>query len=165
MVADSHLPDIADLVHFVPGGNKLYYAYISAGHSVYDTPLNAGEFPDLDKILTNPNDPAYGTYIAPVKQFVAYRLQTGWNVELNNPQRFTNPQIKSNAWKYDLSATGTQNADSVKGQSFAVSGEVVYIISGQDHYWFTIITKPYNWQSNINIWQEVTNSLSLEEVN
>lgn len=165
MAADSHQSNVADLVHFIPGGNKLYYSYISAAHSVDDTSLNAGQFPDPDKIMSNSNDPAYNSYISTVKKFIKDRLPAGWNIQLNNSQRFTNPQIKSNAWKYDLSATGTKDANSVKGQSFAVSGEVVYIISGQDYYWFAIITQPYNWQPNINIWQEVTNSLSLEEVN
>lgn len=75
----------------------------------------------------------------------------------SNPQPLTSPNIKTNAFYADFSAVSKdKNQPQLKGKAVVAIGKTSYYI-------FMIDNTDYNWDNNSAVWQQVIDSLKIDQ--
>lgn len=93
-------------------------------------------------------------YLDSIKKQV-FDSYPGYTATMGEPQKFTNANIKNNAWSFDLDIT------SMNPQVKPMKGKLVYVLGQGKIYYFSLMVTQDNWASNMSTWQTVLSSLKL----
>lgn len=93
-------------------------------------------------------------YIDAIKKQV-FDSYPGYSAQLGQPHKFTNANIKKNAWSFDL------NILSSNAQIKPMQGKLVYVLGNGVIYYFSLMVTKDNWTPNMATWQTVLSSLKL----
>ncbi len=115
-----------------------------------------------DKYVKGVNDFMTGTvknsysvqYIDAIKKQV-FDSYPGYNATLGMPQKFTNANIKKNAWSFDLDVTNSNP------QVLPMKGKLVYVLGPGVIYYFSLMVTNEDWAPNMATWQAILGGLSL----
>ncbi len=145
-------------------GSVVIIAHLAIASVYSGTPPSAGYLQKFSKTLTDTTSPAYNGTIQPIKDFVNRRLPTAhYNVSFDKTAAFTSDNIKTDAWQLDFTAktknpANERNFPPLKGKEILAVGKSTF-------YYFMVDAIDYNWQSKSNqsIWQQVINSLKIDQ--
>lgn len=90
------------------------------------------------------------------EQYIKFRVNSKFIGTLGAPKAFTNSTIKSNAWQYDFSAPADAGEHSV-------NGTFVFAVGKSNFYYFSLASLDYNWQANQSSWQQVLDSIKVDQ--
>lgn len=102
----------------------------------------------------------YSSISQTLKDFVKNNAAPRYNTSLTNSQPFTNPNISKNAWQLDINLIDSDPAD---GQNQKMTGNIIYAIGQKAIYYYALAAVDYNWQANTSTWQQMLDSLKLEQ--
>jgi len=71
----------------------------------------------------------------------------------------TNTNIKSNAWKFDVSITNGSNVNKISN----VEGKAVLVAGKRTFYYFLIDSVDQTWKNNQKVWQQVLDSIKVDQ--
>lgn len=143
-----------ELTHLI---KKRSASHLAAASTVFGTALTEDELLVLNANLTFTDSKYYKDVTDPIRQFATDKLPAGWATKLGGPKKFTSKSIKKDAWMMDVSSTEPA------GKKTPIKGEVVFAVSGNRYYYFIVLTPDYNWQANQKTWQQVLNSLQIDQ--
>ncbi|MDO8591964.1 MAG: hypothetical protein Q7R60_03530 [bacterium] len=133
-----------------------------AAASVYEsTALSASYMKIFEATIVDPKNAGYAALIGPLKDFVNHRLPSIYNTTFSTPKKLSTANLTSNAWEIDFTAT-VKEADQ-KSSFPNLQGQEVLVIGQKTFYYFMVNSVDYNWQSNQKIWQQVINSLKIDQ--
>lgn len=98
----------------------------------------------------------YDTFTGYFTGFIGGISGSDYSIALGQPKSFTNDNIKSNAWAFDINATAT-------GKLAPMQGKFIYATGKKNFYYFTVLALQSNWQPNSAVWDQLTNSLKISE--
>lgn len=90
-----------------------------------------------------------------VKQFLHDNLLVSYDIALGQPSTFASSNISKNAWQFDF--TGKIN-----GQRQG-NGKLVLAVGKETFYYLMVASVDYNWEPNKSIWQQVFDSLKIDQ--
>lgn len=125
-------------------------------------PTKAGFVALAQKTLANPKDSSYPNFIRPLNQFLSDQISSRFSFSFGSAKVFSNSSIKSNAWQFDFTGLDSGNHKD-KAQIYNLQGKLVYAIGKNAYYYFVLATVPYNWQSNHALWQQVLDSIKIDQ--
>lgn len=143
-------------------GKEVLISNMSVASVPISSPPTASYLKLLNQNLTNPKSPGYSSSLASLNTFVSQRLSPIYTISLSQAKVFSNSYIKNNAWAVDFTATaksGVKNAP----PSPSLQGEAILAVGKSTFYYYFVDAVDYNWQSNQKIWQEVINSLKIDQ--
>ena len=115
---------------------------------------------DSPERATNKKGKGYDDYKASLQKQLQSTLPKGMILELGQPSPLSNSNLKQNAWQFDF--TAKSKVDNSSGAS-VIKGKLVFIIGKGVFYYFMIATVDYNWQSNQAIWNQVLDSIKIDQ--
>jgi hypothetical protein len=135
-------------------------AEMAAVTTPLSTPFYPASLKSVNSTILGPATAAH-KFLAPIQQYVARNLDSGYTVAQGATRAYKTPNVKSNAWEIDLSASPAKaaNADVLPAQQ----GELVYIISPKAFYYFFAMSADYNWTANQSAWNNVLTSLRVDQ--
>ncbi len=139
--------------HFGSRNYPLSYIFV---FSYKDSHTNDAEYiKGINDFMSGAVKNSYSAdYIDAIKKQV-FDSYPGYDATLSAPHKFTNANIKKNAWSFDLDIT---NADpTIK----PMKGKLVYVLGPGTIYYFSLMVTEDNWTQNITTWQTVLDSLKL----
>ena len=132
--------DYMMLTHDITNRDKksitLAYEVITATH--LSLAFNLQDMANLDKALIDTKNPTHTAATAPITNFV-----------------------KNNAWEMSFTATDPK-ANEINLPA-RLQGEAVLAAGKSTYYYFMVTAIDYNWQSNLKIWQQVVDSLKIDQ--
>ena len=128
--------------------------------TVVSSPPGANYLSDLNQAVRTSNTNQYQGLITNLEQYVTARMD-GYYVAFEKPIALVTPNIKSDAFGLNFTATPTTIGKTMDFQ--AMQGEAVLALSDHASYYFMIFSVPYNWQSNQAVWQQVIDSLKIDQ--
>jgi len=109
----------------------------------------------VNNFMTGAVKNSYRTdYINAIKKQV-FDSYPGYSATLSEPQKFTNANIKKNAWSFDLDVTSSNP------QVMPMKGKLVYVLGDGVIYYFSLMVTKDNWTPNMSVWQTVLGSVKL----
>lgn len=134
-------------------------AYISA--STIQSALAASQAytVELNKQMTTHKGTVYDSFLKSFQQTVQAAVPANYSAVLSQPTPLSTPNLKANAWVYDLKAT---NKDA-KVNVFGLKGKFVFAAGQRTFYYFTLASIDYNWQPNQTVWQQVLDSIKIDQ--
>ncbi|MDB5160776.1 MAG: hypothetical protein JWO96_156 [Candidatus Saccharibacteria bacterium] len=139
-------PGETDVIHSLKGAYAVFIAAAS-------TPLIPSDHDIASKTLA---DPTSSYKEVAMKQFVSDHVIAGNSVSYGKVEQFTSGTIKDNAWQ--MSVEGANPKQNTKFQ-----GRVVYALGKAGFYQFLVLAKDYNWSKNITVWNQVFESLKIDQ--
>jgi hypothetical protein len=97
----------------------------------------------------------YNKEVSPINKFIEGRLPDGWRITLDRPGTFFNRDISDNAWQFNFSASDPKN------KKVTLKGQVLYVIKGNNLYYFMVATTSDNWKTNQKTWQQIFGSVQI----
>lgn len=143
----------ASFAHLLPSGYPVGYIFT---FSYKDSHTNDKKYVSgvNDFMDGRVNNDFRTQYIAAIKKQV-FDSYPGYSATLGEPQKFTNANIKSNAWSFDLDVTN--DSQQVK----PMKGKLIYVLGNGTIYYFALMITENNWTPNMATWQTVLGSLKL----
>ncbi len=135
---------------------QIFLATVSAG-----TELQAGYKKNINSAVTDPKNVGHEAVTKPIKDFVTQRLNTNLSTTFSDAKAFTATNIKADAWHLTFTATAKDSKN--KATVPDISGEVILAIGKTTFYYIALDSLSNNWQSNQSVWQDVINSLKLDQ--
>jgi len=135
-------------------GNKTVttgYLFVSA------SPLAADEKSVVDTVnhafTKNPNDPYYKSAKRPMESYVD-NIYSGLykTVTVGNPTALQTPNLKKDAYIFDVSASGAKNGAPDQ------QGKAIYTWTDNAVFFYILSVAKENWQPNLATWQDMINS-------
>ncbi len=152
----------ASMYHVLLKNNQPVTVAQIAVASVYaGIELSSDYLKNLNTAMTDVKSANHAGVIKPVKEFVTNRAQTGYNITFSDPKTFTSDTIKSNAWY--MTFTGTAKDAKAVPTLPPLSGEVVLSTGKSTFYYFMVDSITVNWQPNQKVWDQVINSLKIDQ--
>ena len=147
----------ASLAHRKAGSNNGLQYTISVLSAAIGTPSGNGP-EDAIKLFTAEGQVGddYKALKTSFEQYIKYRVNSKFNSSLGSPKSFTNSSITTNAWQYDFSS-----ASDSKGHN--VNGTFVFAVGKSNFYYFSLASLDYNWQANQANWQQILDSLKIDQ--
>ena len=147
--------DIVALTHKATNGYPI--GYIMAISFKNDLASDQKYIHDANAVMALASgNPQQSKYISDINHqvFDSYR-SAGYSVTLSGKTKFTNTNIKDNAWSFDLVTT---NANS---KVEPMQGRLIYIIAPGTFYYMSVMTVKGNWGPNQATWQQMAQSLKV----
>lgn len=135
---------------------QIFLATVNTG-----TELPDGYIKNIDTMISDPKNVSHEVVVKPVKDFVTQRLKTTLATTFSEAKPLTTANIKSNAWYLTFTATPKNSKD--KATQPDLSGEVVMGIGKTTFYYVMVYSISSNWQSNQKVWDQVINSIKLDQ--
>lgn len=123
--------------------------------------LSSNYLKNLNTAMTDVKSPNHTGVIKPVKEFVNNRAHSGYNLTFMDPKPFTKDNIKANAWY--MTFTGVAKDSKQASALPPLTGEVVLATGKSTFYYFMVDSITVNWQSNQKVWNQVINSLKIDQ--
>lgn len=144
------------------GFNYLTNGY-SAAYIAAESPITIPKYTyeqqsvDLTKKwLNSPNNSSYVQYATLITNFVTGVAPLGAKIHYYPAQNFTNPNIKSNAWKVNF-----DYGNPVTNRNG--NGTVVYAIGKNGEYLFIVLGHHSDWQANRGVINQILNSIKIDQ--
>lgn len=119
--------------------------------------LDSASLQLISKALADPSSANYKAAVSPVTQFIKGRIDKNKSkLTVGNAKPFTNFQIKSHAWQFDITASEPNDKNKI-------SGKAVYAIGPKAYYYFMLTSVSSDWQSNQDMWQKVLDSIQINK--
>jgi len=145
-----------------------------------------GYISSLKKSLADPKSDAYKTTAEPIQTFLTSRFSPLYDVSFSDAKVLTTPNLSGNAWSLDFSATPKKFAQPAAGVNTSpdakvdasqaklvpssvppgfenYKGRVVLAVGKQAIYYFAVYNTNYNWDNNASVWQQVINSIKINQ--
>jgi hypothetical protein len=134
--------------HIVPDVGRIALAEVKA---------KSTDIARVGKIITNPKDPAYNTFLRSFQDFIDPRLPLSYSSSLEVPVAFTSANIAKDAWIANFKAKSSHvNLPQLQGQALIV-------FKGGNIYYFMVENVSSDWSVNQKAWQQVVNSLKVDQ--
>lgn len=143
----------ASLVHKNKGG----FSIANIGATIFNSKLVEDKvfLTALNEQMNKGQGKEYDNVVVPVIKFAKDSTAQGYKINLNKPKPYNANGIKSNAWRFNVSAADDE-------QKLApIKGVIVMAIKGQTTYYWGAFSLEYNWEPNIKVWEQSINSLKL----
>lgn len=101
----------------------------------------------------------YQVFVRPAQGLINSILDPSYGFTFADPKPFTNPNIKSNAWEMDFTASTPSNSPNTP----KMRGAIIMALGKNALYNFEIGAIDYNWDSNQKVWQQVFDSLKIDQ--
>jgi hypothetical protein len=139
-------------------GNK---TIISGYNYYFAAPLINNDYEVLStfnrSLSVDPNTAEYKGGMRTTTYFVHSVLWDYKEVQFGRAQKLVTPNIRENAWIYDVTATGAKDgAPDQQGKAF-------YAWTNKTAYSYLLTVAKENWQPNISTWNDMINSFKLNE--
>lgn len=156
-----------------------------------DGPVPTNYLKSINNVFSNPKDLAYKGAVKPIEDFVSTRFSPLYDLHYSNAIKYSSTTVKVNAWAFDLSATPKKVAkpttsnntpppadaaaqlDSSKAAPLPTAkpdpnfenykGRVIFAIGKSTYYYFVIYNTDYNWQNDQQTWQQVVDSIKIDQ--
>jgi len=125
-------------------------------------PLTQQYKDNVGQNLTNSQSKLFGLQSQQFHKFVTDWLAPTYTVNFGNATSFTNQYIKTNAWQADYTAIVKAGAKQAEIYP-ALKGREVMLIGNSTVYYLMADAVNYNWDSNAKIWQQVFNSIQIDQ--
>jgi hypothetical protein len=119
----------------------------------------AGNGSALGSALLNSSDPGHQAALNRLSSFIDLRLPDYNAATIGPPKTITTPNVKSNAWSVDFSATPSTTTTQLPD----LDGQAILVVGHNSTYYFLVDAADYNWQSNQTTWQQVIDSLKVDQ--
>ncbi|MBI2009275.1 hypothetical protein HYS84_02595 [Candidatus Saccharibacteria bacterium] len=111
----------------------------------------------LGQILKDPNNKDYQNMADSFKKFLQAFTPKQLKIEMQALVPLTTTNIKQNAWQANFRAGETA------GKYADLKGKFVFAVGKRTFYYFMVATADYNWQRNQDVWQQVIDSLKIDQ--
>lgn len=128
--------------------------------TVTSPPPTASYIQSFSQALSASTFMAPSTLTTGLNQYVSDRF-LGYKVSFNTPQKLVTTNIKNDAMSMDFTATPTSKSQTAGFQ--VLQGRAVIALSSHAYYYFMVFSTDYNWQTNQSTWQQVINSLKIDQ--
>lgn len=135
---------------------QIFLATVNAG-----TELQAGYKKNIDTAITDPKSAGHEAVIKPIKDYVTQRLKTTLTTTFTEAKPLVTTNIKQSAWYLTFTATPKDSKD--RATQPDISGEVILGIGKTTFYYIMVDSLSGNWQSNQKVWDQVINSVKLDQ--
>ncbi len=153
--------DQAIFVHNIDNKQKIYAGNEAISAVPVDPAPTASYLQNLNQAILDPKVTGHQQIVAPLNQFVKDRLNSRYVISFAQPRALITPTIKANAWTIDFDAT--DKAPKSKTAPTHLKGQAVLAVGKSTYYYFMVTAIDYNWQSNSKVWQQVTNSIKIDQ--
>jgi len=140
--------------------NSGLVSYISTSIAYSALAASDSYVSEVNKLMQEQKGKGYDDYKASLQKQLQSTLPKGMILELGQPSPLSNSNLKQNAWQFDFTAKSKD--DNSSGAS-VIKGKLVFIIGKGVFYYFMIATVDYNWQSNQAIWNQVLDSIKIDQ--
>jgi hypothetical protein len=133
--------------------------YIAAAYTPMTsaTTLDSTSLQSISKVLADPSSTYYKATTSSATQFIKDRIDKNKSkLTIGNAKPFTNSQIKSHAWQFDITASEPNNKNKI-------SGKAIYAIGSKAYYYFMLTSESSDWQANQDMWQKVLDSIQINK--
>lgn len=113
----------------------------------------------IGQALLDKSAAEHNLYTKIVSMTAGYILGSQYNCTVDEARLFSNPNIKQNAWAFDLQAT-PKTADN---KPPVLNGEVIFAAGKTNFYEVLLANQARDWQSNQAQWQRVTRSFKIDQ--
>ena len=128
--------------------------------AVVPSSTSAGFTKSLGGVVTNSQNPSFNTVLTPIKQFVTTHIGGAYIVTFSTPTTLQTSNLSSNAWSINFTA---KPVDSTMVLLPNLQGEEIFAVGQKTYYYFFIDAVDYNWQANQSVFQQVINSLKIDQ--
>lgn len=142
-----------EFVHTWKGNNAIGETYIAALSQKAPLPTDKKTLSNMQQALSNSKNQAYNRYAELINTFVKDRMPIGWQTRFNPATTFKSTNVK-NAWEFSLTSSG-------KGGK--LQGKALLVVGQKNFYYLLITSTPNNWQADSNAWQQIFNSLRVDQ--
>lgn len=111
----------------------------------------------LKKYLNEPNSQEYQQFSEPLRQYITDSLPGHPKAVTAEIAPFTNSNIKDFAWQLNFYTLSDGNRSTV------LQGKVIFLAGEKSFYYFMLSTVGYNWAPNQAIWQQMVDSLKIDQ--
>lgn len=115
---------------------------------------------NMANLLAQGSGANYDKFISTFYSFVKASTSSNFNVTLSKPVAFTNPNVKNDAWQFDVKTLSGPNDPN---RLTPLQGKFIVLIGDKSFYYFGLYTLSYNWQSNDLIWAQVEKSIQINQ--
>jgi len=149
---------VVDFVHSQTKDSKKYSTSFLAASS-YQSALatNSDYLQQLGKVLTNKSDKDYKTVTEPLVKFVQTYTPSNLTIKMGDFSAKSTKGITKNIWQADYRAGETA------GKSADLKGRFVFAAGERSFYLFMISTTDYNWNNNANLFQQLIDSVKIDQ--
>ncbi len=135
-------------------------AKFSAIMAVYSQPsalaTSSSYVDNLNKLISNHQGKDYQVVTSrTIEQFIKNNLPANYKIVLDQPVKFASANINKNAWKFDFTATSPGHR--------TVKGSLIIAVGKQSFYYLMIASVNYNWNNNAKTFQQVVDSLKIDQ--
>lgn len=124
-------------------------------------PPSSDYLKNLGQSLADPTAAAYAAALKPLNDFITQRLPEGYKLNSTQPRAVTTPNLKTNTWQLDFSATPKDPSNPAGLPN--LSGVEIFTIGKTTFYYFMLDGVDYNWQANQAIIIQSINSLQIDQ--
>jgi hypothetical protein len=121
----------------------------------------ASYFDDVNKALTTPTDKSYSAFRQPLSVFVRDNINKRFTYTLGKTTQFSSSNLKNRAWWTEFTAVDKKPKNNYSPTR--MNGGVMLAISQKGYYYLMIATANDNWKSNQGVWQQVLNSIKVDQ--
>lgn len=118
---------------------------------------------NVASVLGDAKNPSYETFTKPLHQFIQssfYGVYNSFNI--SSPKPFTSISVKDYAWQLDFTAS-VNKAQNAGYKVPTKKGKMIYGADRGVYYYFMVDDVEINWQPNNQIWQQVIDSLKINQ--
>lgn len=154
--------DFMDFVHNITKNNKIVtLGYESASSVHVNSSPDAAYVKGLNDSLLDPNNVSHAHVIEPISNFLTSRINTRYTITLGRVSLLATTNIKSKAWEIDFN--GVDKTPKTNTRPTRLTGKAILAVGQSTYYYFMVGSLDYNWQSNQKIWQQVIDSLKIDQ--
>lgn len=108
--------------------------------------------------LADTSSYGYLLFVKPAQQLIKNALDSAYKFSFSNSTTFTSANIKSDAWRIDFAASASGSSNLPRMQ-----GTIVIAVSSKAIYDLDVSAVDYNWNNNQPIWQQVLNTIKIDQ--
>jgi len=133
--------------------------YILAKALYINPPPSADAIKTISQSITSPSQNNVRNVFSPQLFGVPQNLFQGYKVVSSAGANFTSNYIKKDAWARDFSASATDPNAKLPD----MHGRIITAFGKSAIYYFVIYTTKYDWQTNQAVWNQVINSIKIDQ--
>lgn len=138
---------------------SLTYITVASNQSVLAATPTYLEY--LNKSLMSNSGKDYDSVMKSVTSFTRASIISDYKYELSDTKHFTSPNISKNAWQFDLKVTSPEKDGKKKYND--LKGKVILAAGKKTFYYFLVTSLDYNWEPNTKTWQQIYDSLKIDQ--
>lgn len=142
-----------ELAHVWKSNNATGETYIAALSQKTPLPTDKRTLDSMRQVLSDSHNKAYDHYAGLIKTFVKDRMPVGWQTSFDPATVFKTTNV-NNAWEFALTSSGKEGK---------LQGKALLMVGQKNFYYLLITSTPNNWRADSNAWQQIFNSLKVDQ--